>query len=110
MVSSRLPGSPEPNRAAPAIDAKRRSGAAILDLTETNPTSAGFNYPKELLEPPPQPRARANDPHTRRTSAPPAAARAPRRLPPPRHRHLRRPRGADVEHQRSVCAAVQAAV
>ena len=62
MISSRLPRSLEPNAVARAIDAKRRSGAAILDLTETNPTSAGFNYPKELLEPLADPRALEYDP------------------------------------------------
>jgi alanine-synthesizing transaminase len=62
MISSRLPKNLEPNAVARAIDAKRRSGAAILDLTETNPTSAGFNYPKELLEPLADPRALEYDP------------------------------------------------
>jgi len=51
MISSRLPKSLEPNAVARAINAKRRSGAPIIDLTETNPTSAGFSYPKELLQP-----------------------------------------------------------
>jgi aspartate/methionine/tyrosine aminotransferase len=36
---------------ARAIDARRRGGAAIVDLTESNPTRAGFSYPKELLQP-----------------------------------------------------------
>jgi alanine-synthesizing transaminase len=62
MISSRLPKSLEPNAVARAIDAKRRSGAAILDLTETNPTSAGFSYPKELLAPLSNPRALEYDP------------------------------------------------
>jgi hypothetical protein len=62
MISSRLPKSLEPNAVARAVDAKRRSGAAILDLTETNPTSAGFNYPNELLEPLADPRALEYDP------------------------------------------------
>src|SRR6478736_4723916 len=51
MISSRLPKSLKPNAVARAIAAKRRSGAAIVDLTSTNPTAAGFSYPKELLEP-----------------------------------------------------------
>lgn len=51
MISSRLPKSLEQNAVARAIDAKRRSGASIIDLTETNPTSAGFTYPRELLQP-----------------------------------------------------------
>lgn len=62
MISSRLPKSLAPNAVARAIDAKRRTGAAILDLTETNPTSAGFTYPKALLEPLSNPRALDYDP------------------------------------------------
>ena len=50
MISSRLPRSLEPNAVARAIDAKRRRGVAIHDLTATNPTSAGFTYPAELLQ------------------------------------------------------------
>ena len=34
----------------------------ILDLTETNPTGAGFNYPQELLEALSNPRALEYDP------------------------------------------------
>ena len=62
MISSRLPKNLEPNAVARAIDAKRRSGAAILDLTDTNPTGAGFTYPKELLAPLADPRALEYDP------------------------------------------------
>jgi alanine-synthesizing transaminase len=62
MISSRLPKSLELNAVARAIDAKRRSGASILDLTGTNPTSAGFVYPKALLEPLANPRALEYDP------------------------------------------------
>jgi aspartate/methionine/tyrosine aminotransferase len=56
-LSSRLPNSLEPNAVARALAAKRRSGAAILDLTESNPTSAGLTYPDELLHPLANPRA-----------------------------------------------------
>jgi alanine-synthesizing transaminase len=62
MISSRLPKSLEPNAVARAIDAKRRRGAAIVDLTATNPTSAGFAYPKELLQPLADPRALEYEP------------------------------------------------
>ena len=62
MISSRLPKNLEPNAVARAIEAKRRSGAAILDLTQTNPTAAGFTYPKELLEPLADPRGLDYDP------------------------------------------------
>jgi alanine-synthesizing transaminase len=56
MVSSRLPKSLEPNAVARAIEA-RRNGRAILDLTATNPTTAGFAYPQDLLQPLADPRA-----------------------------------------------------
>ena len=62
MISSRLPKSLTPNAVARAIDAKRSSGAAILDLTETNPTGVGLAYPKEILEPLSHARALDYDP------------------------------------------------
>src|SRR3954468_20559386 len=51
MISSRLPRSLEANAVARAVAAKQRSGTTIVYLTATNPTAAGFNYPKELLAP-----------------------------------------------------------
>jgi alanine-synthesizing transaminase len=62
MISSRLPRSLEPNAVSRAIAAKRRSGVSIIDLTETNPTSTGFTYPKDLLAPLAHPRALDYDP------------------------------------------------
>ena len=62
MLSSRLPRSLELNAVSRAIDAKRRSGTPVMDLTETNPTNAGFMYPKDLLEPLANPRALEYDP------------------------------------------------
>ena len=62
MISSRLPKSLELNAVSRALDAKRRSGTPIVDLTETNPTGAGFTYPRELLEPLAHPRGLAYDP------------------------------------------------
>ncbi|OFV95320.1 MAG: hypothetical protein A3H28_11605 [Acidobacteria bacterium RIFCSPLOWO2_02_FULL_61_28] len=49
MFSSRLPGNLRPNRLSERLAAKRRSGAAILDLTESNPTQAGFAYPTQAI-------------------------------------------------------------
>ena len=49
--SRRLPAALEPNRVSQALSALRRSGAAIIDLTESNPTRAGFHYPADLLAP-----------------------------------------------------------
>ncbi|MEP6782088.1 MAG: pyridoxal phosphate-dependent aminotransferase [Acidobacteriota bacterium] len=63
MISSRLPKSLEPNALARAVDARRRAGASIVDLTMTNPTAAGFTYPPELLEPLANPRALDYEPH-----------------------------------------------
>ena len=51
MVSSRLPNSIESNALARLIQAKRRGGAAIVDLTESNPTRVGLSYPEDLLAP-----------------------------------------------------------
>ncbi len=51
MISSRLPRSLEPNALARLLHAKRRTGASIVDLTESNPTRAGLAYPDELLAP-----------------------------------------------------------
>src|SRR5262245_1485048 len=62
MISSRLPKSLAPNAVSRALDAKRKSAAPVLDLTETNPTAAGFNYPGELLEALANPRALEYDP------------------------------------------------
>ncbi|HUQ89024.1 MAG TPA: pyridoxal phosphate-dependent aminotransferase [Vicinamibacterales bacterium] len=62
MISSRLPKNLEKNAVARAIDAKRRSGATILDLTETNPTKVGLTYANELLEPLANSRALEYDP------------------------------------------------
>jgi aspartate/methionine/tyrosine aminotransferase len=47
---------------ARAVDARRRSGTAIIDLTETNPTNAGFDYPQELLQPLADPRGLGYEP------------------------------------------------
>jgi len=49
--SRRLPAALEPNRVSQALSALRRSGAEIIDLTESNPTRAGFHYPPDLLAP-----------------------------------------------------------
>lgn len=62
MVSSRLPGNLELNAVARAIADKRRRGTACVDLTESNPTRAGFTYPGDLLLPLGHPRALDYDP------------------------------------------------
>jgi hypothetical protein len=49
MFSSRLNWSAGANPLAKLLAKKRASGAAILDLTESNPTAAGFQYPQERI-------------------------------------------------------------
>lgn len=56
-LSSRLPTNLELNAVSRAIDAKRRRGTPLVDLTETNPTAVGLTYPPEILEPLANPRA-----------------------------------------------------
>jgi aspartate/methionine/tyrosine aminotransferase len=50
MFSSRLPAALGPNALAAAIDRLRTSGTPFIDLTVTNPTTAGFEYPPALLD------------------------------------------------------------
>jgi alanine-synthesizing transaminase len=47
--SSRLDWDLAPNRLSRLLDAKRSAGEQILDLTESNPTQAGFVYPSEEI-------------------------------------------------------------
>jgi alanine-synthesizing transaminase len=47
MFSKRFKWDLEPNRLTRLIEEKKRAGARILDLTESNPTRAGFDYPAE---------------------------------------------------------------
>jgi aspartate/methionine/tyrosine aminotransferase len=49
MFSSRFHWDFRPNRLTRAMEAKRRAGARVLDLTESNPTRAGLTYPPEMV-------------------------------------------------------------
>jgi alanine-synthesizing transaminase len=49
MFSSRFHWDLRPNRITRLLEEKRREGVAILDLTESNPTRAGLEYPHEIL-------------------------------------------------------------
>ncbi len=50
MFAERTGWSLEANRLARALDERRRAGGDILDLTESNPTRCGFDYPQvEIL-------------------------------------------------------------
>jgi alanine-synthesizing transaminase len=49
MFSSRVPRELEPNRLTQAVQRVRAAGRTLLDLTLTNPTAAGIEYPASLL-------------------------------------------------------------
>jgi len=49
MFSSRLDWSAPENPVAKSLREKRSRGVELLDLTESNPTAAGFSYPADLL-------------------------------------------------------------
>jgi aspartate/methionine/tyrosine aminotransferase len=66
LFSSRLEWDAHPNPLSTLLAEKRRQGAPILDLTESNPTRAGLNYPREeLLTALADPRALLYDPDPR---------------------------------------------
>ncbi len=51
MFSNRLDWNLPPNRISQALSRRRASGAPVLDLTESNPTAAGLDYPTaQILE------------------------------------------------------------
>jgi alanine-synthesizing transaminase len=62
MFSRRIPSDLAPNRLALALDRLRREGRPVVDLTESNPTRAGFEYPADLLAPLGSPRGLAYAP------------------------------------------------
>jgi len=62
MFSSRFHWDLRPNRLTRLLDEKRRKGAPVLDLTESNPTRAGFFYPEEVVRALADPRALRYDP------------------------------------------------
>lgn len=49
MFSRRLRWPYSPNRLSRLLEEKRRRGAAVLDLTESNPTRVGLPYPSDAL-------------------------------------------------------------
>ena len=62
MFSSRPPPNLTPNRMAQTLARLRADGRAIIDLTESNPTRAGLEYPPDLLAPLAHPRGLAYQP------------------------------------------------
>ena len=66
MFASRTNWRLEPNRFALALEAHRRSGQRLLDLTASNPTICGFSYPQqEILAALADPRALEYRPESR---------------------------------------------
>jgi len=63
VVSGRIPPQLEPNALARAVAALRERGAALADLTDSNPTRAGIPYPDDLLAPLADAAARRYEPH-----------------------------------------------
>jgi len=63
MFSNRLPPHQETNALSRAVDDMRARGVPFVDLTDSNPTAAGFDYPRTLLAPLAHPRALAYEPH-----------------------------------------------
>lgn len=51
MLASRIAGDLVPNRLTEVLRRRRAAGEPVVDLTETNPTRVGLEYPKDLLAP-----------------------------------------------------------
>jgi len=62
MFSSRLHWDAPPNRVTELLRAKRSAGVRILDLTESNPTHAGLDYPAGIVRAFEDPRILTYDP------------------------------------------------
>src|SRR5215510_2751279 len=56
MFSTRIPANLSANRLTRALMERRRMAQPVIDLTESNPTQAGFEYPPDLLAPLADPR------------------------------------------------------
>lgn len=63
MFSRRVPSDLASNRLSRELAQAREQGRPIVDLTLSNPTRAGFEYPPDLLQPLSDRRALAYDPH-----------------------------------------------
>jgi len=63
MFSNRVPYPQIRNRISRAIETRRASGLPVIDLTLSNPTKAGFEYPADLLQPLSAQEALVYEPH-----------------------------------------------
>ncbi len=89
--SSRLPRDLAVNRLSAALEAARGDGRGVIDLTESNPTRAGFDYPADLLAP-------LGDARGLRYTPSPLGLETARRAVAADYRR----RGLDVDHTRIV--------
>src|SRR6267142_2810371 len=62
MLSRRLPPHADLNALTRALATRREDGRPVVDLTESNPTRAGFSYPPDLLAELSSPRALRYEP------------------------------------------------
>ena len=62
MFSARTGWDLTPNRLSSLLEARRNRGEPVLDLTETNPTRVGIEYPPDVLAPLADPEALSYDP------------------------------------------------
>ena len=62
MFSNRIPRDLAANRLSTMVEAARAEGRPLVDLTASNPTQAGFEYPTDLLAPLADARALRYDP------------------------------------------------
>jgi hypothetical protein len=62
VFSVRLPAEISPSSLAREIEEARAAGGELLDLTQSNPTRAGFAYPAEILDAFRDPRSLVYDP------------------------------------------------
>ena len=69
MFSARTGWDLTPNRLTSLLEARRRRGQPVLDLTETNPTRVGIACPPDLLAPLADPRALRYEPSPRGLAA-----------------------------------------
>jgi aspartate/methionine/tyrosine aminotransferase len=63
VFANRTPTETRPNALARALDQTKADGRPFIDLTESNPTRAGFSYPPDLLTPLADARGLRYDPH-----------------------------------------------